>query len=660
MNVPKITKENKRRLSVFRAPYDQVTGTGSLVPRKRLVYEGAEGIVDLMLPVTMFADEIIIGLEKTKSIASLLDLSKQDVTQETLQAVEKHIIDLRLDHDFEFWSIVCATIQDKFTKQPIPFKLNRPQRRLLAALEKMRVAGVPIRLIILKARQWGGSTLIQMYMAWIQLRLRTSWHSAIIADVNDQAKNIRNMYQRLGKLYPEEAGEITWRPYAGSVNNRIIHQRECIIGIGSAQKPESLRSFDFAMLHLSEVGLWKDTAMKSAADLAQTLQATVPDVADTLVVLESTAKGIGNYFHRQWLNAEKGLSAYEKFFVPWFEIEMYQKEVPCYESFIKTWGEYEWFLWDIGATIEGVYWYVTTKTGYDYDDWRMKSEYPSTAIEAFQSSGQRVFPPAYVEKARKACVDPILIGDVFPSAKGEESLKNPRIEKNDKGLLHVWSLPDRSITVKNRYCIFVDIGGRSEGSDYSVIKVFDRYWMIDGGIPEVAAVWHGHIDQDLLAWKAAQIGKIYSNALLAVESNSLDKRKSDGDHFLTVLDEISGSYDNLYAREDHSKIQGDMPKKYGFHMNTATKPMVINFLNAALRDSMYAEKDERATYEMDGYEIKPNGSYGAIDGMHDDHVIVSAGGSWLCYNMPLPIEITEEFKSKRRPKRKKIQSEATI
>ena len=660
MSILQIIEENKRRLKLFRTPYDQITGTGSFVPRKPLKYEGLQGVLELFLPETMFQDEIIIGLEKAGSIITLLSATGQETTPEAVEAVEKYITTLRLDHDFEFWAISCATIQDKFTKQAIPFKLNRPQRRLLATLEKMRLAGVPIRLILLKARQWGGSTLIQMYMGWIQLRLRTSWHSAIVADVDDQARNIRNMYQRLGKLYPEEAGKITWRPFAGSTKNRIIHQRDCIVGIGSAQKPESLRSFDFAMLHLSEVGLWKDTMMKSAADLAQTLQATVPDVADTLVVLESTAKGIGNYFHRQWLNAEKGLSAYEKFFVPWFEIEMYQKEVPDYEAFIKSWGEYEKFLWAIGATIEGIYWYVTTKSGYDYDDWRMKSEYPSTATEAFQSSGQRVFPPAYVERARKGCVDPVFIGDVFPSIKGKESLKNPTIEQNDKGGLYVWALPDTSIEVTNRYCMFVDIGGRTDKADYSIIKIFDRYWMIDGGIPEVVAVWRGHIDQDLLAWKAAQLGKLYHDALLAMETNSLTKKETEGTHFLTILDEIAESYPNIYTREDHDKIQHDMPKKYGFHTNVATKSMIINFLNSALRDNLYKEKDERATYEMDGYEIKPNGSYGAIDGMKDDQVIVSAGGSWLCYNMPLPVEITLAFKEKRKPKRQNIQSEATI
>lgn len=661
MDYSKYIIENEKRLNLFTVEYNQLTGYGSLVPRKNITYIGSNGQTTLWLPIPIFEDPIIQLLDIYGSIAKIILQAGDKPTDENIAEIEDHIATLRLDNDFEYWAITCATIQDKITKSKIPFKLNRAQRRLIAALEKMRVAGKPIRLILLKARQWGGSTTIQMYMAWIQLRRRKAWHSTIVADVDDQARNIRNMYTKLTKSYPPEINTISWRPYEGGSKAKIIPERECIIGIGSAQKPESLRSNDFAMLHLSEVGLWKDTMSKTAADLAQSLQSTVPDAEETLVVLESTAKGVGNFFHKQWISAEKGDSIYVPFFVPWFEIEMYRKEVPNYIDFIKTWGEYHYYLWELGATIEGIYWYFSTKIGYGFDDWRMMSEYPSTAKEAFQSSGRRAFAPRYVEMARKSCFEPEFVGDVFPTIKGPESIKNPTFDKIPKGNLRIWSMPDNSIKVTNRYCAFVDIGGRSKGADYSVIKVFDRYWMIDNGIPEVAAVWHGHIDQDLLAWKAVQICKLYNNALLAIETNSLRRLNDDGDHFLTILDEIANYYENLYARIDHEKISVDMPKKYGFHTNKSTKVMIIDALNAALRDGLYTERDLRACDEMDTYEIKPNGSYGAIDGEHDDHVIVTAGGVWLSYDMEPPKIIDEVETARRRSAMKtKVKSEATI
>lgn len=77
--------------------------------------------------------------------------------------------------------------------------------------------------------------------------------------------------------------------------------------------------------------------------------------------------------------------------------------------------------------------------------------------------------------------------------------------------------------------VAVDVGGRSESADWSVIAVFDR--LGDDGSPlvrpKVVAQWRGHTFHDLLAWKAAAIAKWYDNALLVVESNTLETEESD-------------------------------------------------------------------------------------------------------------------------------------
>jgi hypothetical protein len=57
--------------------------------------------------------------------------------------------------------------------------------------------------------------------------------------------------------------------------------------------------------------------------------------------------------------------------------------------------------------------------------------------------------------------------------------------------------------------------------------------------------------------------------------------------------------------------------------------MIIDQLNAAMRDDLYIERDQRACDEFDSYEIKPDGSYGAVEGSHDDLVISRAGVIWM-------------------------------
>jgi hypothetical protein len=96
--------------------------------------------------------------------------------------------DLREQHDFEYYAFVNLKIQDKKTKKIIPFKLNKPQRKLLKALEEERIGNCPIRIDILKARQWGGSTLTENYFFLILDKWKTTgWLSVLVGNVEQQA-----------------------------------------------------------------------------------------------------------------------------------------------------------------------------------------------------------------------------------------------------------------------------------------------------------------------------------------------------------------------------------------------------------------------------------------------------------------------------------------
>jgi len=658
-----IIKENNRRKIQMASSYNPVTGEGSPLKRVKLSYFGGGQLWSYSAPVQMYKENKLFfdALQKTGSIEDLMKARGEDPKPFAVSQFINELTVLRFKYDFEFWAYITARIQDKSTKRLIPFTLNKPQRKVVTIFEEMRLKGEPIRAIILKARQWGGSTLVQIYMAWIQIIHKKNWHSVIIADVEDQARNIRGMYSRFALAYPVPFGKMEFVPFEGSSKNRMLVSRNCIVGVGSAQKPESLRSYDFAMCHLSEVGSYKTTLQRSAEDLIQSTRASIPDVPYSLEVLESTAKGVGNFFHREWLTAVTRESVYVPIFIPWFEIPRYQKHIKRYKQFINNnfHDEYTLTLWELGATLEGINWYITFKKGKNYSDWRMQSEFPSTSIEAFASSDMRVFNPRYVELARKSCLEPEFIGDINGlSRKGKEAFEKIEFMSDSRGNLFIWSKPDKTINVSDRYVVSVDIGGRTDKADYSVIKVLDRYWMMHGEGPEVVATWRGHLDQDLVAWKAAQIARYYNNALLVVESNSLDTdAESEGDHFLTILDEIVKYYPNIYARTDAEKIRQGLPIRYGFQTNLATKPMVIDILNAALRDEAYIERDVRSCDEMDTYEVKPNGSYGSVEGCKDDIVMATSIGLWTCFKyLSLPKVITYSHT----PLSKPIISEASI
>ena len=190
------------------------------------------------------------------------------------------------------------------------------------------------------------------------------------------------------------------------------------------------------------------------------------------------------------------------------------------------------------------------------------------------------------------------------------------------GPFEIWEEPDE-YEWKNRYLVVVDIGGRGHKSDWSVITVFDR--MNDSELPAVVAQWRGHDDYDKIAQTAASIGEFYQNALLVIESNSLETRDReryvDGEQAPFILQELADLYPNLYMR-----VSPGGTARPGFHTNSSTKPMVIGTLVKMVREGLYIERDMKAIEELIQYERKSNGSYGAYIGCHDDILMTRAIG----------------------------------
>jgi len=631
-------QENEIRKGILFCEYDPLSGIGSPIPRfefklsKTKIIYLPESAREYLLP------ELIENPEKFTKLAG-----------GTLENLEEFVHRWRRKFDFEYWCASDVKITDKEGAFLIPFRLRPAQRKLFSVLHKMFSEGKPILAILGKARQWGGSTLVQIFMIWLQKYHYTNWNSVIVGDNENQARNVRGMYTRLLSNLPEDDVVNKLSPFENSNKNRVLVGRDCVVSIGSMQQPESLRTMDLKMAHLTEVASWKKTLSKTPEDLTQNIRATIPMIAGAMEVLESTAKGVGNFFHQEYLAAKTGQSGYVAVFVSWFEIEMYVKPFESEAdkaNFIENLDEYGLYLWTIGATLEGIHWYQHFKKTKHYSDWRMKSEFPSTDTEMFQSSATRAFDPTYVEKARVNNCPPIFIGDIIADAqKGKKAFENIRFVENPQGALKIWAFPDKEQVCTHRYVVPMDIGGRAAKSDNSVIRVIDRLPLTYGGVPEAILTYTGHIDHDLLAFKGAQIAHSYWKGLYIPESNSIDKDgETEGDHLVTVLDEVLPHYGNIFCRTDPERIKQGFPARYGFHTNKKTKPDLVSNINAAFRDEGYIEMDSEVCDEADQYETKDNGSYGAVSGSRDDRLVATAIGLKGSDLMPMPVLITTKIK----------------
>lgn len=664
-----ILEENARRREKLRGVFNPVTGEGSLGVRHLMDMKGFP-LGKQWLPEAMMQIGWVKELSRAKDFKVWLKRrfgsDSDEVTEMFLDKWQR----VRCKHDFAFWAYVYVRIKPKGGGEDIPFMLNRPQRALISRFEAMRLAGKPIRLVLLKARQWGGSTATQMYMAWLQLIQKKGLNSNIVGHLNTASAEVRGMFDKMLDYYPlamlYDIGEeynpkeqkIVGDPATQSI--RQIPSRNCKVKTGSAETPNSARGGDSALVHCTEVAFWKLTEGKTPEDIVRSACAGTTYTPDSMIVYESTANGTGNFFQREYDDAKKGVSQFESMFVAWWQIENYEHAIDDVETFARQlWqnregrtmgnvreepGAYYWRLWEMGATLEAIAWYMMERRKYT-DHGGMAAEYPSDDVEAFVHSGSRVFDPYKVAQLRKTCKPPRMRGEVVGNDRtGRACMEGLHFVDDSQGSLWVWEEPDidEEEKVSNRYLVVVDIGGRSRLSDWSVILVLDRMYMMDGDVPEVVAQWYGHIDMDLLAWKSAQISKWYDNALLVIESNTLEThdkdRDVDGDQSGYILSLLKEADANLYVRERSAEdIKEGNPSKYGFHTNVKTKGDVISALVTVVREGLYVERDERCCDEMITYEKRQNGSFGAISGKHDDLLMTRAIGMYISlYKMENP------------------------
>ncbi|MDE5813881.1 MAG: terminase [Muribaculaceae bacterium] len=665
--INQVLEEDERRRHALEIPYDPVSGAMSPGTRFSITIPELEPST-IHIPAAMQAEDPVKALVAGRSLTEAFPGS--------LENARRRWFELRCRYDFPFWAFKCVKIKGKSgSLEDVAFLLNRPQRKLIGEFEKMREEGLPIRIILVKARQWGGSTATQIYMLWIQLMRRGGFNSLIIGQQNSGTEEVITMAKRALDHYPRsllqgEGDPMTEKEkiYVSSGLSRsviTIPRRNFRIKAGSAERPDACRGGDYALVHLTEVGLWKKTLGKRPEDIIRAATSGVLLAPETMIVMESTANGVGTFFHREYLAAKRGTSLYRPVFVAWHEIQKYsipvadrramaERIVRCRnsafsdDSRIAT-GEYIWRLWTDGASLDAINWYEKTRAGSDSPD-VLPSEYPSNDQEAFLNSGANVFNRSKVLALRENCMPPRFSGELEARAdSGLHALEGITFEPDPNGRLKVWEMPSveggHSAGVYDRYLTVVDVGGRSVKADWSVIAVFDRIRMTNHEGPAIVAQWRGHCDMDQLAWLAARIARWYADSLLVIESNTLETRDPDryvdGDQAAFILDQIRDCYPNLYARRQSPEdIVEGRPRKYGFHTNVSTKPMVISNLVKVVREGLYIERDERCLDELLTYERRPNGSFGAITGKHDDMLMTRAIGLHICFNEMLPPRLT--------------------
>ena len=319
--------------------------------------------------------------------------------------------DLTKLKDFIFFSERFFKIRTK-SGNIEPFVLNRAQLYIHDRLEAQRNEVGKVRAIILKGRQQGCSTLVQA--RYFHKTITTRGIKTFILTHEGQAtKNLFEMTKRYYEYLPDGLCPRANRDSQKELKFEVIDSG---YAIGTAGAKGTGRSQTVQLLHGSEVAHWPN-----AAEHAQGLFQAVGDQAGTESILESTANGLGNFFHSSWQAAEQGKSDFQAIFVPWY----WQPE---YRAFYKQ-GHEEIYLSEEeqslldkyksnGMTHEHIYWrrFKIGQFSSDHDQGvkLFNQEYPTCSADAFLNPIDNVFiPTTIVSNARKenvAPVGPLIIG----------------------------------------------------------------------------------------------------------------------------------------------------------------------------------------------------------------------------------------------------------
>lgn len=312
-------------------------------------------------------------------------------TLEAAKAIVK-----RISAPFEIYAPDLLRIAVKTSgKPPQPFELNKAQLYVHSRLEKQLEEKKMVRALILKGRQQGISTYVGGRFFRRQHALSNT-NIYILSHEQESATTLFNIAKRFHRYLPDDLKPVLGKSGSKQLTFPVM---DCSYSVGTAGAKETGRSKTIQLFHGSEVAFWPN----AQTHLAGALQ-TVGDIPGTEIILESTANGVGNKFHKMWLDAERGIGPYIAIFVPWYWQEEYRSEPPAGWQPVDEELRYARVY---KLSRQQAYWMHLKNIAFGGAvgkiHWQFRQEYPGNAEEAFQtSSTNSLIKSDLVIKARKS------------------------------------------------------------------------------------------------------------------------------------------------------------------------------------------------------------------------------------------------------------------
>lgn len=433
------------------------------------------------------------------------------------------------------------------------------------------------RVLVLKARQIGFTTVVMAYCLWAAI-FRRDYRIIILNRREEDAKKNLAMAVFAWDQVPAQLKARLPKRTNNHAQRAEFDNGSSIVSYPSNNNPA--RGDTASLMILDE---W---AFMPNPDDAWASIEPAADIGGRVIAL-STANGIGNLFHKMWVDSENGRNLFRRIFFPWSAVP--ERDQAWYDAKQRSLPE-----------------------------WQLHQEYPTDPESAFIKSGNAVFPSGVLAQFKR-CRRPER-GQLV-TADGTLGLSD--WVPSDEGPLTVYERPQPQTV----YVIGADTSEGLEHGDYSSAHVLRA-----GRHPKVVATWHGLIDPDLFGDELMRIGYWYQTALLGPEANNTG--------IATIAALKRAHYPWIYRRQVRADARTDRTQEQlGWYTSRSTKPFLINELLAALRDRSVDLEDSPTLAELRSYVRDADGSMHGSP--HDDRVMSLAIAVQMLQHAHSPDQLPE-------------------
>lgn len=489
-------------------------------------------------------------------------------------------------------------------RQLIRLKPNSAQQKVLNAVDKLKELGKPIRIIILKARQQGISTIAEALL-YHDTITHPNTNSLIIADKREKADYLFN----IAKLFYDKSPRVLRPMFRCRSKQEMTFENPEIkksvddpglrsnIRIDTAQDAEAGRAMTLQNVHCSEIAFWGNKAEQLVGSILQ----SVPFIADSMVILESTGNMTGGYFYEEWLRAKRDESAFVPIFLAWHDFEEYSLPLIGTEySHFPVTEEEEMLREEYHLTDQQIKWRREKMKEFKNPD-LFAREYPSNEEEAFLAGGSPVYDTKALQWYKRNAIEPILVGNLHSEYDEDSGGRVINFVKKREGYLSIWQEP----LPGEEYVIGADTAEGIEGNDASCAQVLKK-----SNLKQVAE-WHGIRDPDMFARDLEYLGIYYNNAKICVEVNN---------HGLTTMNSLKENYWNIYYRQVFDELTNEWKEKIGWFTSSTIKPLMVDDLGKKIRERSIGLISSPLINELFTYVYDVTGKTQSEYGKYDDRV----------------------------------------